>query len=928
MMRPLFKQHPDMSRDWDGRNRGPRVGLQTHLERQRAVADRKGELARQIADSVAKRAAAAAPPPRTQRPIDSYAQALDGLPLHRVGSQQALGVATAYRKLVEIIAKVASDGGRRTVLFWPAAEVSLAAGAVLTCLADCLAAPPIEIVHAGETFRALSKPIGLRTLLFPAASTGHRPLKDVYVDKNTIGRCHTQHHVRAIRHPNEVGLADYHQALSRVKTLNGLARDGQVYDEFRHPNLDEVVASGPLGGPVPDHGHLLWHARSKTDLRVQSRTGLADDPKAAPYFSFSLRADDAASVRINASTLPLDVLLLDLTRRGRARLGLNWRERVRDFTAKIEAAHRGIGVVALTDDPWTFDAVRFEALATETRSRAKVDRQACPSEVVFATDAVIATPAQEPAVEWRGCESVSVQGFGGDLVTEVARLRSLATTASQAGDLRGAETVRRLIGRLRSAASLPASLGALSSFVTAEMGSAAAAEQVAAYQVNALIADLTEPGSVLSQVAHDVLTASVAKARELRAKVDQATPMSTLVEAAVRRYLGSSSKCLFVFRSDLIAELAYEDLVSRLPELEARIDNGMIHFTDVPGALDIANLPDGERNQFYRMVLIGPTRVQLLSWMAKPWLPKDVLILLDLDTMRSTSRDALRLAEYPEFSPLQRRLSLLAQRTRECAGRLGGAAIKLDSLEAPPEDVEVPVGSVVDMAGPSRNPRDLIAFTLSNDLTVIARPRTRLVSRQPSQALVSYGETQASQVGVGDEICVMGQAFIEKMRPLLNISAVAAEEIRSYHDLVRDRFDALPGGPVSARLRVVSEKMGQPRVAPETIRYWVTLDDEADKALHDVVPHAPRDRETFLRFMAALDVSEGTARRFWAWAVIAQRSVRQRVGAVLYDAYRSILVDPHGADASQLDRLAGVKAVRSAAEQFVATVTGRREYRG
>jgi hypothetical protein len=80
--------------------------------------------------------------------------------------------------------------------------------------------------------------------------------------------------------------------------------------------------------------------------------------------------------------------------------------------------------------------------------------------------------------------------------------------------------------------------------------------------------------------------------------------------------------------------------------------------------------------------------------------------------------------------------------------------------------------------------------------------------------------------------------------------------------------------------------------------------------------------------MAALEVSEGTARRFWAWAVIAQRSVRQRVGAVLYDAYRSILVDPHGADASQLDRLAGVKAVRSAAEQFVATVTGRREYRG
>ena len=878
---------------------------------------------------MAKRAAAAAPLPRTPRPSAAYIQALGGLPLHQVGNQPPLGVAPAYRKLVEIIAKTAGEGGRHTALFWPASEISLAAGAVLTCLADGLAATPITVLHSGQTYSALSTPIGLRTLLFPAVSTLHRLLKDVYVDKTTIARCHTQHLARAIRHADQSGLADYHLVLSRVKTLTGRARDGQVYDEFRHPNIDEVVPSGPLTGPVPEHGHLLWHARSKTDLRVQSRTDLADDPKKAPYFAFSLRADDVSGARFDTATLPLDVLLLDLTWRGRARLGLNWRERIRDLTAKIEAIHRGIGVIALTDDPWTFDAVRFEALATETRVRAKVERKPCPSEVVFALDSAVATPAKETPPQWRGCERMAVEGFGGDLVSEVSLLRSLATTATEAGDRQGAETVRRLIGRLRRAASLPASLGALSDYVTAEMGSAVAAEQVAAYQVNALIAELTEPGSVLSQVAYDELTAAVAKAHELLRKADQATPMASLVEAAVRKYLGSSSKCLFVFRSDLIAELAYNDSVSRIPDLEARIDNGMIHFTDVQGAADIAGLPDAERNHFFRMVLVGPTRAQLLGWMAKPWLPKELLILLDLDTIRSTSRDALRLSEYPEFSPLRGRLSLLAQKTREAVGRLGGAAISLDSLEVPLEDVEVPLGLVIDMAGPARTPRDLIEFTLSNDLKVIARPRTRLVSKLPSQALVSYGEAEASKVGVGDEICVMGQAFIEKMRPLLNISAVAAEEIRTYHDLVREKFDALaPGQSVSARLRIVSEKMGQPRVEPATIRYWVTLDDEAGKALHDVVPHAPRDRNTFLRFMAALGVSGGAARRFWAWAVIAQRSVRQRVGAVLYDAYRSILVDPHGADASQLDRLAGVKAVRSAAEQFVAPVTARREFRG
>lgn len=914
-----------MSRDWDSRGRGP---LQGRFDQRQAAAGLRDQLARQMADSFAKRAAAATPPPRPQRPSAAYVHALGELPLYQVGSQQPLGVSPAYRKLVEIIAKSASEGGRRTVLFWPASEISLAAGAVLTCLADCLAAPPVQVVFESEPVSALSTPIGLRTLLFPAASTAHRPLKDVYVDKETISRCHTHHHARATRLPTEAALADYHQVLSRVKTLTGLARDGKVYDEFRHPNLDEVVASGPLSGPMPDYGHLLWHARAKTDLRLHTRTGLADNPKAAPFFSFTLRAADAANAKIVAATLPIDVLMIDLTRRGRARLGLIWRDRVCELVAKVEAAHRGIGVVALTDDPWTFDVVRFAALATETKVRGKADLKACPSEVVFATDSAVAAPAEGAAVEWRGCERILVEGFGGELVTELAQLRALAATASDAGDARGAETVRRLMGRLRSAASLPASLGALSAFVTSEMGRAVAAEQVAAYEVNGLISDLTEVGSVLSQVAYDDLTASIAKARALREAVVRATPMSGLLKKAVQRFLGSSSKCLFVFQSDLIAELAYKDLVAQMPDLEGRIDNGMIHFTDLQGAADIASLPDGERNQFYRLILVGPTRAQLLGWMAKPWLPKELLILLDLDTMRATSRDARRLSLYPEFAPLKGRLALLAQKTAETVGRLGGATIKLDSLEAPLPDVELPMGTVVDMAGPSRTPRDLIEFTLSNALKVIARPRTRLVSRLPSQALVSYGETEASKVGEGDEICVMGQAFIEKMRPLLNISAVAAEEIRSYHDVVRERFRDIPGVSVSARLRAVSERMGEPRVDPAKMRYWVTLDDEADKALHDVVPHAPRDRDTFLRFMKALGVPKGTSLRFWAWAVIEQRSVRQRVGSVLYDAYRSILVDPHGADASQLDRLSGVKAVRSAAEQFVATVTGRREFRG
>lgn len=160
--------------------------------------------------------------------------------------------------------------------------------------------------------------------------------------------------------------------------------------------------------------------------------------------------------------MAIDILLIDLTRRGRARLGLIWRDRVRELVAKVEAAHRGIGVVALTDDPWTFDAVRFDALGDGDPSAREGRAEGLP----FGSGVCHRQRRGDPCGRNRGRMArlralVLLEGFGGELVAELAQLRALVTAANEAGDARGAETVRRLMGRLRSAASLPASLGAL-----------------------------------------------------------------------------------------------------------------------------------------------------------------------------------------------------------------------------------------------------------------------------------------------------------------------------------------------------------------------------------------------------------------------------------------------------------------------------------
>src|SRR5690606_12242688 len=113
-------------------------------------------------------------------------------------------------------------------------------------------------------------------------------------------------------------------------------------------------------------------------------------------------------------------------------------------------------------------------------------------------------------------------------------------------------------------------------------------------------------------------------------------------------------------------------------------------------------------------------------------------------------------------------------------------------------------------------------------------------------------------------------------RSLLNISAAAADEIRDYHEQVAKRFAALPGDSVVGRLRALTAAMGDPPVGIDTARYWIDLEDEFRKPLHEVVPHAPHDHATFIRFTGALGIGPRVAERFWAWAVIAQRSNRVR----------------------------------------------------
>lgn len=131
----------------------------------------------------------------------------------------------------------------------------------------------------------------------------------------------------------------------------------------------------------------------------------------------------------------------------------------------------------------------------------------------------------------------------------------------------------------------------------------------------------------------------------------------------------------------------------------------------------------------------------------------------------------------------------------------------------------------------------------------------------------------------------------------------------------------------AAKLRSLVATMDDSLVTPERARYWIDLNNEIEKQLHDVVPHAPQDKTTFMRFTAALGISERIAANLWRWAIVAQRSHRVRFGSVFHDAFRGILTDPHAAMASNHDHTAQIRILRSMAEEHIAIVDKVRSYK-
>jgi hypothetical protein len=541
-------------------NRAPGAGLKDRALQRRTQLEKRAVLTSKLATMVSGRAVetalATTPVERAQRNIQRYMEALAAQPLHRLGSPETVELTPAYERLVRSAGEVANDGTAQVVMPWPPTRISPSAIVALLTIGAIGSAEPDAVVIKHERSLSRKRADEVRAVVFPYARSTHAHARAVQIDRHGLGEVHFDHLKRYLDGESDAA-KDYHQVLARVRKLTGRASDGRDYAEFEHPILDEIMPHGPPRGDRPSNSSLLWRTRSKTDIATHKRSGDADDPLKAAYYLYTIRAGDRLGVELRGIMRTPDLLILDLSRNARDRLGWNWLKRAAEMVGCMREVHPTAGILVLADDPWTYQTARYQLLGRKPSGR-KSKLTPATGHVVYSAIAGIVQDTGQQVTPFEGCARIAVDGFFGDVDHNIERLRGLANRLIGMGDPAGVEIVRNIIATVRRSACLPGSVADFSRFLEQETSTATANDRLATYRIAADVATLSDPRSLASQV--DAQPQVTSETTGIMRSLERATPMSTLLEEAIQPALRSSSRSAFVFRSDMVAEFAADRL--------------------------------------------------------------------------------------------------------------------------------------------------------------------------------------------------------------------------------------------------------------------------------------------------------------------------------------------------------------------------------
>ena len=817
--------------------------------------------------------------------------------------QEEVKPASSIQSLAALMLDVAVTGRSCAVLSWPASGLSLAA-------AHAVAAQGLLRMSASGGLGESVSP-SLRALTFPFSTRTRTPLRSIFVDRSSLQQACSRRLSDDDRRsgPMYANLLRY----VRAKDLNGRVRGGGHHFEYEHPDLDELVALRCSKSEQP----VMHRIAKRTDIPQLSTS---DDAKAhlAPFAIAGLASGETLSA-LAGGLSGLNLVLLDLTRSGRNRCRRDWRS---ETAAVLEAVRKQLGhlpVLALTEDTWVHRVLGWELLKAYDQIPGKAPARIT---AILARSSAVASAQTEVIDPPSDVARFEAHGFADNDGGLLEDLASAARRAVSLDDPEAAQLMMDLAGVVRRTAALPGGIGALGRFVEAETGQAHAADLMEPYRAGRLLQAGKALDGPFAQRRRPGLEDALERVRKTLDLRRASTPLGALFRDIVVGRLNASTRTIVWLPKQMIAEFA-EFALGDDPDVgervRSKVKKHMLAFVDALAFKELAGLSQAERASTKVLIVVAPSRAEMLQLAAQPWLPERVVVLADGYALGGIGREGARLAAFDAFEAYRPRLAGLALAAQTEAARVVGRGLDLEDA-APVSEPDFPESAVVDLAGP-RHPGDrVVRIVTDGRQTLLARRRTKILVYDEDRAIPTFAARSAEEIEKGDKICVINEAFVEMARTRLDIRATAAEEIRHYHELVQRRFGAFSGLTKTARLEQLVAAMARPDVSIERANRWVSLETEQYKPLDIVVPRAPRDHATWKAFMTALSVPDDLAAHYWWWAVIATRKGRIRAALQLHEAYVSILVDPLTAAHVAPERRADIRSLRRAAEGHVTTV--------
>lgn len=843
----------------------------------------------------------------------------------KVGTSGIAGLGPVAREAIGLIDGVIARNVSTGVLFWPKRPDGIAIFHALACL-DRIQTCDLN---------------GFSTLYFPWSQNVGATQRTLLVDRDALvgSTIAALGRVYAAR-----GNASYSFLMS-LHSLKHIGRSGKSEKMLKraverdpllvHPAIFEITPQiGITAGGVRDYrDQFLRRLRRHTWINdCPDHLEAVGAPEKTPFFMFGVHADalDGALLRKggldpkSGGRRP-DVIMLDVTRRARNRIGGgSWRQKAVKFCNIVSDLYGSAAppILALTDDVFVTQALRWEILKQYDVGRGAVaeHKGPAPARVVLTASSdllsqVVIQPVPPP--------KITAEAYGGEILSFSDFGLTLRRKFIDAGDEELAGAVADGMHAIQNLIGLPGYPRQLMQFANDNY------ERFECQTILARYDRLLPRGKIKAALQtgqaganHNQLTEFLAAMDKLFAAADTNNPGCQLFDKCLLSLVQNEGRSLLVFSSELLrgfAEWRIEEDAG-LSDVRAHLGSKIL-LVDKREAAEALDIEDGAE-AFQRIVFMEPGAEDLLGLLTHPKLSPHLVVLAHLARVEHVLRRIRILLDLDGTEPVRERLKAVAT---EFTSVLAGRRIDLPDLDAAPP---LPRLGTLDLtAGVGAGAGRTRILLTSGGFKIRAFDRSEFALYNPD-ALQIFIRRDASQLQLGDQICVFTPDFVESARDKLNLAANASDVLLLYHKDVVAAAARLPGPDLQSQAQALRNRMlgidpALDLPGLQSLKSWIDVEHLIKAARNTVRPQAPRVRRHYVCLMKALGISDDVARLYWDLGVFWTRSMRIRTGAAFHQVFMGILIDPLGTTAHlPAERRQDIWHIYETAEHHVVTVIG------